>query len=140
MSNQSVTYTATRNLISGRSLNDQVNTDLILRTKSRGYRSKRTVAESLSNRRFITHLNSYTTWACSTPPLNGADAALMREFLDSVVDQQFSFDPDYTAGNSPNAIRTVILKSTSYKETRQGQQALQADNYFVFKFTMDEVA
>jgi hypothetical protein len=116
-----------------------VDVDLILRTKTRGRRTRQAVATSLSNRRFITHLNSYTTWRCATPPLNGADAALMREFLDSCADQTFSWDPTYTTGNSPNDIRAVIMKSTSYSEQRVGQQAAQADNYFIFKFSMDEV-
>jgi hypothetical protein len=31
------------------------------------------------------------------------------------------------------------MKSTSYSEQRVGQQAAQADNYFIFKFSMDEV-
>ena len=138
MPNQSVIYTATRSLISGRTSGDLVTTDITLRKKARGRKVNRTQAASISNRRFITYQSSFTTWRCQTPPLNGVDAALMREFLDSCEDQIFSFDPDNPAGASPNALRTVVLSSRGYTEELAAQQASQPNNYFVFSFTMEE--
>jgi hypothetical protein len=139
MANQSVIYTATRNLIAGRSLDDTVVTDIILRTKTRSRKTTNIQATTLSNRRFITNLNAFTIWRCATPPLNGADADLMREFLDSAADQTFNFDPNNPAGASPTDLRPVVMASNTYTESRAGQQADQADNYFTFAFGMEEV-
>lgn len=140
--NQFVRYTVVRTLsgVVGHSAGSVVSVDLALRVKNRKRVVDRSVQESLANKAVITRHKGVTEWACTTPPVTGDDAALMREFLDSVEGLFFQWDPDNPSATSPNNLRGVMLTRAGYTEKRSQSGADQSADYFTFTWMMREVS
>lgn len=137
---QHVIYTAQRELVSGHSAGTDYTLDLSLAKKERTGRSRRSVQYSLSNRGFVTFQNVADTWKCATIPLSGTNADNMREFLYSALDQIFSFDPNNASTASPTAPVNVVIEGASVTEKRAARTGTQANDYFVFTFTLRAVS
>lgn len=137
---QNVTYIATRSLTTGHVLGNPYALNLVLSAKDPQPIGQRKTQFSLSNRAFITFDHHRRRWNCRTTPRTGIDADLLREFLDSTVDQRFTFDPLNWIGTSPHDSRPVILDQGRYTERRAVQLGVdQTFDYFRFGFALREV-
>lgn len=140
--NRRVEYTATRELISGRTEGDEVSIsfDNLLSRFDRSMGMQRKVNRSISNLNFITLEHVFYQWNLGTIPLaNDATGALLfREFLSSVADQQFLFAPgsEYDGGASPSTTYGVILESSTETRVRIGPSA----DRFRFSFRLRQAA
>ena len=137
---QHVGYTATREIATGHSVDTEYTLDLQLAQKTPSGKARKTVQYSLSNKAAVTFHNVASTWKCLTIPLAGTDREYMREFLYSVLDQVFSFDPDNEAGASPTAQVNCVLVDGTVTETRAARTGTQANDYFKFSFTIRQVS
>ena len=142
MSGKEVTYLAAREMISGRSVDDEVTLDLdgVLKSQDRRPKMMRKINGSISNVVQITFEHLTYTWAMRTIPLVNDDtgANLFREFLASCVDQTFEYRPgtEYDGGASPATSYTVVLDSFSEARTRIGVGV----DRFSFTFSLRQVA
>ena len=137
-----ITYNATRSLISGRTAGTEVTLDLdnLLASLDRQAKNKASRKRSIGGRSFITFERQWDTFKCRTIPLANTDAAanLLREFLDSGVDQVMDFAPgaEYDGAASPAVVWSVELVSVGGESrTRIGPSG----DRFSFQFTLEEV-
>ena len=139
---RTVTYIATRELIVGRSLNDEVTLtfdgdNLPLRSHERSMRVKRKINTSIGNVGILTFENYYYEYTYQTTPLmnNQQQAKTMREFFASVADQLFTFTPgsDYDDGASPSTAYSCYLK------TWREQRVRTTPDRYSFRFVLTQI-
>lgn len=136
-----VRYNATRALISGVSINDQVTLDLELATLDPAHGVMRTVHISLAREREVIYDSEEDSWTAQSIPLAQGDADDLRMFLSSVqAGEAFEFAPYNRDGDSPLDYVAVVIGSDGYKEQRvsSARGGGGADDYFVYSFTIIE--
>jgi hypothetical protein len=136
---QAVRYEARRSLVSGHTEAGLYTINLQLTDCDRKRDVERKQQRALGGATYTVYHRGDVVWQCETAPLQGSDADLMREFLDSVEDGQvFQFDPLNWAGVSPNAMRSVVITSDGYTENRYAQRGSQSLDWFKFRFSFTE--
>jgi hypothetical protein len=132
-----VSYIARRSVVESHVKDDTY--DLVFEVTpetTRGVQILKNTERSLNGKIETQFFGQVETWSVQTAPLAAADAALMREFLDSTADgQSFSFDAYSmdidTSGWAINAIRT----DDGYTENRFAAIGNGgADDYFQYTF------
>jgi len=102
----------------------------------RSVQTLKSTQSSLNGKLEIQYFGKTETWNVQTAPLNSEDAALMREFLDSVADgQTFSFDPYSMDVSTSGFAITAIRTDDGYTESRfMSNGTGGADDYFQYTF------
>ncbi len=137
-----VIYDATRNLITGRTLGDEVTLDFtnMIESQTESPRLQRRLSPSISNVMQVTFENYTKVYRYRTKPLDQTDTMglLIREFLNSVVDQVFSFAPgsEYDGNASPSLTYACVLDGP-WQERRQ--RSVSGDR-FQYTFSLRQVA
>lgn len=113
-----ITFTASRSLIPGHTLGDQIAFEAPLRTADRSPRRMTREAQSLSGRRMTRLMHRENQQNFSTPPFkDDALKAQMIEFLDSVAGGETWTLDVYGTEAIPDDPRAYIIQG-DYNETR----------------------
>lgn len=136
-----VTYIATRSLRNTTTPGSEQTLKLQLAEADRERITERSDDESLGGEAWSSYFHARVLWHCQTRPLNQAETAAMREFLDSVEDGQvFEFDPVYPPAHALSTPRPVKVHGNRYRERRAVKLGDdQARDRFAFSFVLREI-
>lgn len=113
-----ITFTASRSLLSGHALGDQITFELPLRTADRSPGRKIREAQSLSGRRMTRLMHRENKLGFQTPPFKDDSLkAQIIEFLDSVAGGETWTLDIYGTEATPEDTRAYIIQG-DYSETR----------------------
>lgn len=132
-----VSYIARRSVVEEHVQDDTY--DLAFEVTDQTVRSSQTLKNSersLNGKVETQFFGQVETWSVQTAPLSLADAALMREFLDSTADgQEFSFDPYSMESDTSGWAMTAIRADDGYTENRfMPIGSGGANDYFQYTF------
>lgn len=136
-----IRYTARRSISSGHSVDAVYELNLTCSDLTRSRQPVINGATALDGTDYSLRYRADVFWSVSLTPVNLTDIALINEFLDSVENkEQFEFDPYGSVGDSPDAMRSVVIAGSGYTENRRVRRGDGGQNdLFIVSFRVREL-